>query len=292
MVGFGTDYQHLVAQVEDGVAVGDAQLTVVNNARAHEVTVQEVVNLQQRLTFQVFVCYLQMHLVGLLVGVLLLHRFQALLFLFQLHLAEIPYQDGGTYDTQHTERISTGVGRGYLGRIAAEHRSQCFVCSTETRGVGDGAVKRTHHHRQVGLVAGVKEDEVAAEHHQDVEQDGSGSQPVELDALGAEALEETRSHLHTDHEYEEYQSEVLYESEDGGRGGEPNVTSHDAGKQHEGHAKRDAEHFDLAEVYAHGNDDGIKQRNMSHRVGSREQFFQPMKRFHINYNLFLRRVNT
>ena len=49
LVSFGTDNQHLVAQVENSIAVRNAQLALVNQTRHHEVAVQEVVNLQQRL---------------------------------------------------------------------------------------------------------------------------------------------------------------------------------------------------------------------------------------------------
>ena len=52
-IGFGTYHVELVAYVEDSVAVRKAHMSVVQNARAHEVAVQEVVYLHQRLTFQV-----------------------------------------------------------------------------------------------------------------------------------------------------------------------------------------------------------------------------------------------
>ena len=91
LVGFGADDEHLVAQVEDGVAVGNRQLALMYDARYHEVTVQEIVYLQQGLAFQIFVRHLQMHLVGLLVGIGLLLRFQFGLFLLQSHLTYIPY---------------------------------------------------------------------------------------------------------------------------------------------------------------------------------------------------------
>ena len=48
-------------------------------------------DLQQRLALQVFVGHLEVHLVGLLVGIGLFQCLQFFLFLLQLHLADIPY---------------------------------------------------------------------------------------------------------------------------------------------------------------------------------------------------------
>ena len=69
-------------------------------------------NLQQCLAFQVGVCYLQVHLVGLLVGAGLFLCLQLLFFLLQLHLTDIAHENGGTDNAQHTERVCAGIGRG------------------------------------------------------------------------------------------------------------------------------------------------------------------------------------
>ena len=63
-------------------------------------------------------------------------------------------------------------------------------------------------------VAGVEEEVVASEHHEDVEQDGCGRKQVQCHATFLETLEEARTHLHTNHEDKENQSEVLHEGED------------------------------------------------------------------------------
>ena len=42
-------------------------MTIMQDSRNHEITIQEVVYLKQRLTLQVFVCHLQMHMVRLLI---------------------------------------------------------------------------------------------------------------------------------------------------------------------------------------------------------------------------------
>ena len=77
-------------------------MAVVQDSRANEVAVQEVVHLQQRLALQVVVRHLQVHLVRLLRGLHTFSGIQALLLFLQLHLADIAYQDRCTDDAQHT----------------------------------------------------------------------------------------------------------------------------------------------------------------------------------------------
>ena len=91
LIGLGTNKQHLVAKVENSIAVRDKQLTLVNQTRYYEVTIQEVVNLQQSLTLQIFICYLKVHLVRLLVGICLVECLQVSLFLLEFYLTDIPY---------------------------------------------------------------------------------------------------------------------------------------------------------------------------------------------------------
>ena len=45
LVGFSTDDEHLVAQMEHGVAIRNRQLALMHKTGNHEVTVQEVVHL-------------------------------------------------------------------------------------------------------------------------------------------------------------------------------------------------------------------------------------------------------
>ena len=77
--------------MEDSIAVGDAELALMHETRNHEVAVQEVVYLQQGLTFKVFVGHLQVHLIWLLVSIGFFQSLQLLFFLLQLDLAYIPY---------------------------------------------------------------------------------------------------------------------------------------------------------------------------------------------------------
>ena len=81
VVSLGTDNEHLVAYVEYRLAVRNGQFAVVNNARYHEVAVQEVVYLQQGLALQVLVRNLKVHFVRLLVGAGLVHGLQQSLVL-------------------------------------------------------------------------------------------------------------------------------------------------------------------------------------------------------------------
>ena len=91
LIGLGTNNQHLIAKVEDSIAVRDKQLTLVNQTRYYEVTIQEVVNLQQSLSLQIFICYLKVHLVRLLVCICLVECLQVSLFLLEFYLTYIPY---------------------------------------------------------------------------------------------------------------------------------------------------------------------------------------------------------
>ena len=61
------------------------------DTRAYKVTVQEVVNLQNGFAFQILVGHLQMHLVGLFVGLGARLLFQLFLFFLQSDFAYIPY---------------------------------------------------------------------------------------------------------------------------------------------------------------------------------------------------------
>ena len=91
LVSLSTYNEHLVTDMKDGIAVGDAELTLVYKARYYKVAVQKVVYLQQGLPLQILVCHLQVHLIGFLVGVTLFQCSQLELFVFEFHLAYIPY---------------------------------------------------------------------------------------------------------------------------------------------------------------------------------------------------------
>ena len=63
LVSLCTDDEHLVADMEDGVTVRDAEFALMDETRHDKVAVQEIMYLQQRLTLEVLVRNLQVHLV-------------------------------------------------------------------------------------------------------------------------------------------------------------------------------------------------------------------------------------
>ena len=135
-------------------------------------------------------------------------------FLCQVNTGDVLDEDGSTDDTNHTQRISTGVTVGDARSTIRENAEQCLVGSTKTRSVGNRTIQGAHHHRQVLWVAGVEEEVVASEHHKDVEQDGCSRKHVQRYTTFLETLEKARTHLHTNHEDKKDQSEVLHEGKD------------------------------------------------------------------------------
>ena len=91
LVSLGTHDEHLVAHVEDGITVRDTQFTLMYQTRDDEVAVQEVMHLQQCLAFQILVRHLQVHLIGLLVGLALFHGHELFFLFLQLDVTYIPY---------------------------------------------------------------------------------------------------------------------------------------------------------------------------------------------------------
>ena len=91
VVGLGTNDEHLVAQMELCVAVGNGDVTVMLDARTDEIAVQEFVNLKDGSALQILVGDLHVHFVRLLVGLCALQLLQFLLLLLQLDAADIPY---------------------------------------------------------------------------------------------------------------------------------------------------------------------------------------------------------
>ena len=108
-VGLGTYHIELVADMEDGVAVGDAHVAFVEDARTYEVAVQEAVHLHQRLAFQIGIRNLHVHLMGFHVGILAFKFFQVFLFFFQTDAADVAHGDRSTDNTDYTQRIGAGI---------------------------------------------------------------------------------------------------------------------------------------------------------------------------------------
>ena len=204
-------------------------------AGADEVAVEKLADLHKGTSGKVGIGYAKVHHIGLLVWVLRLLLGELLLFVFKAHAADVSHCDGGKDDACDTEGVGTSVARGDLRGVALwEDGADGFRGGTKAGGVGHGAVERAYHHGQVVLVACVKENVVASEHHQHVENDGGCGETVERHTVFLETFKEAWSHLHADHEDEEDEAEVLAEIEDGDGGCEMDVACHDAGEQHKG----------------------------------------------------------
>ena len=208
-IGLGADDEHLVAKVQDSVAVGNLNAVFMQQAGAHDVAAQKLADLHQRAAGNVLVAHAQHHLVRLLVRVLTLGVGQLLLLVLKADAADVAYGNRSADDAHHAERIGTSVTAGNLRRTVGEHRCQRLVGSTQTGRVRHGTIQRTYHHRQVHRVARIEECKVAGKHHSDVQRNGRRRQQVQRHASLAEALEEARAYLQTDAEHEQNQTEVL-----------------------------------------------------------------------------------
>ena len=196
---------------------------------------------------------------------------ELLLFLVGAYAADVLQCDGGADYAEHAERVGAGVAGGYLRRVAVGiDAAECLVGRTETRGVGHCAEQRADHHRKVAGVGSVEEDEVAGEHHRDVEHDGRHGKPVERHAAFPEALEEAGADLESYHEHEQDEAEVLQEREDARRGRYAHMPGNDASKQHESNAEGYSPDLNLAKKYARSYDNGIEERNVCHGISVRE----------------------
>ena len=210
-----------------------------------------------------------MRVLGLGVG-------QLLFLVLKADAADVAHGYRGTDDAHHAKRIGTGITAGYLRSAVGEYRCECFVGSTETRRVGDGTIECTDHHWKVERVAGVEEQEVAGEHHGDVQRNGRCGQQVKCYAALAEALEEARSHLQTDAEHKENQAQVLRKVQNVGRCREVNVTGDDSCEEHEGHAQRDTKDLYFAQQHAYADHNGVEQHDVGYRFGVGEKINDPI----------------
>ena len=260
-------HEQLVAHMEYGVSVRNAYVAFVQDARANEVTVQEIMHLQQCLSLKIGVGHLDVHLVRLNVCVLAGLTLKVFLLLVQFYLAYISHENGRTNDAYYAERISTCVSAGYLRQVAvAENIVHRLVGSTQTRRVCDGAIERSHHHWQVVRVAGVEENKVACEHHSDVKHNACCCQSVEFHSRGSKTLEKAGAHLHTNHEDKEHKAKVLNECQHVGWSGESDMSGKNACEKYECHAKRDAANLYLSEQHSHSNNYRVEQHNVCHRI--------------------------
>ena len=256
-----------VTHLKDCILKRCGQLTVVEEVCADHIAVEEVRDFLQRTSSDVGVSHLQRHSVWFGMWIFFLSLVELFFLFLEIGASDVADGDGGTDDAEHSERISTGVTVSNLWCFTgSKYRVECFVGGTESRCVGHGTVEGTHHHRQVDAVARVEENVIAGKHHQHVEKHCGRGQKVKCHTAFLKALEEAWTHLQTDAEHKEDQSEILQEGKNRGRGCEADVAGDDAGEQNIGDTQRDAANLDFSQQHAHGDHQGIEQRDMCHAV--------------------------
>ena len=82
--------------MQDGIAIGNADISIVEESCADDVALQELADLHQISTCDKGVLYAQMHLMRLLMWVLVFLRLQILLFFLKADLAEIFHSKGSS----------------------------------------------------------------------------------------------------------------------------------------------------------------------------------------------------
>ena len=270
-VGFCAHYKYLIANLKHRVALRNDYVSVAQQPRAHEVTVEKVVYLSQRPSCQIGVCHLKMHVVGLHVCVFRLLCLQLFLLVTGVDAADEAQGYRCADDAQHSQGVGTGIAGGYLRYVAlGENALQRLVGSTETGGVGHSTIQCAHHHGQVVRVFGVEKDEVTGKHHGYIQQHYGHRKQVQCDATLAETLEKAGTYLQTYHKDKQYKTEILQESQYVCRGGHADVAGKDACEQHKRHSKRYASELYFTKKNASCYHYGIEHCYVSHGVGSSE----------------------
>ena len=173
---------------------------------------------------------------------------QAGLFLLGIHPQQGFQQDQDQDDAQHAQRIGNGIGgcqRGGVqgcdfrrGALGLQDVAHCLLGGAQSGRVGDGAGHDTYHRPK--FLAG---NPVDGERGQDREQDHSEGEQIELDAAGQERMEESGTHLQSDAEDEQDQTEVLHEGKDGRVDTKAEMAGQDAQEQDPG--RTDGDPLDL-----------------------------------------------
>ena len=281
-----TDDKHLVVSTDDGVTVGDRHLAVMQETADDKVASQKLAYLQHCASVKGFVGGLESHLMRCHVRIgrmLSLHLF---LFLVQVHPAEIPQDNGGTDDSHHTQRVSTGITIGdgrCIGRT--EYLIASLVGSTQSRCVRYSSAEHTHHHGEVDRIIAMthastvpKHQEEQAHTAQHIQKNNACGQEVKPDAPLTETLKETWPYLQSYTVNEQDETEVLDEVHEHGRTsiGETtwcpqlivNMTGHNTCKENKRNPQGHTSHLKSAESYAHRDDKGIEQHHVCYTVGT------------------------
>ena len=153
-VVLGTGDEHLVALRDNGIAIGYADVTVLQDTTADEVAAEELTNLQDGATCKVGVLHDECHAMRCGMGIGSLFLFNLLLLVFQSNATKEAKANGCADDAQDAERIGTGIAVGNGRGIRSEDLIAGFRSRTQAWGVGDGSAKDTHHHGKLARIIG------------------------------------------------------------------------------------------------------------------------------------------
>ena len=95
--------------MEYGFAHGGHHMAFMEQARAYEVAVEELVHLRDGFALEVSVFHRDAHEVWLYSFVVVLLFVEFLLFFLCFYVADVPYRYCGSDDSEHAERVGAGV---------------------------------------------------------------------------------------------------------------------------------------------------------------------------------------
>ncbi len=179
--------------------------------------------------------------------------------LLVFHLLDFPvdvdtedflYKNHGDYYAHHSERIGSRISHRHLLACLVSLRvdlEDSLLGRAKTRGIRDGSAHHAYHLHYGSVALAAPLDEVDAYHQGGIEQDAEHGQPVHLYATLLERREESGTHLHTDGEDEEYESELTEKMQCVSLDDIAEMPEQDADKQYERHSERHTEYLDLAE---------------------------------------------
>ena len=167
-----TSDEHLVALADDGVAVGDADVSVLQDAAADEVASQELTHLKNRPACEVGVLHHERHAVrrGMRIGSQLL--FYLPLLVLQADAAQETKGKGCSDNAQHAKGIGTGIAVGNGRRTRSEDLVAGFGGSTKAGGVGDGSTEHAHHHGKAARIGSRRSSTIVK--HKEIQPDAAG----------------------------------------------------------------------------------------------------------------------
>ena len=171
------------------------------------------------------------------------------------------YDHRNQYDTQNGKRIGTCVTVRNLG-IAAADLTQCLLGSTQSGCVGNGTAQHAHQHGETVRIGTVKQEQVCAYSHNNIESYQKHRQAVHRHTSLKEGTEERRTDLQSKAVNEQYQSEILNETYGLDISCETEMSHYNTCKQYECHAERYPAEFEFSQQYAYGNHKRVEKKQM------------------------------